>query len=177
MNCLACCRDIEKRARRTLKWAQKHQSSVLALALDDLTLGRTALYQVVLRRPTRTHRHGTMAGLSHSAGLPIHKFLDPGLDGLRRSGMEDFIPWGLLTRAWLCVLEGDQKGADIDLEEAWQIAERGSMRLFMADVLLHRGRLLRDKSALGEARKLIDECGYHRRDAELRDAGRAAKHW
>ena len=51
------------------------------------------------------------------------------------------------------------------------------MRLFMADVLLHRARLFRDKAALAEARKLIDECAYHRRDAELADAKEAAKGW
>ena len=28
-----------------------------------------------------------------------------------------------------------------DLDEAWQIAERGPMRLFMADIHLHRARL------------------------------------
>ncbi len=47
----------------------------------------------------------------------------------------------------------------------------------MADVLLHRARLFRDKAALAEARKLIDECRYHRRDAELADAEEAAKSW
>jgi hypothetical protein len=64
-----------------------------------------------------------------------------------------------------------------DLDEAWQIAERGSMRLFMADVLLHRARLFRDKVALAEARKQIDACGYHRRKDELADAEEAAKNW
>jgi len=58
-----------------------------------------------------------------------------------------------------------------------RIAKRGSMRLFTADVWLHRGRLFRDKAALAEARKLIDECGYHRRDAELADAEEATKGW
>lgn len=47
----------------------------------------------------------------------------------------------------------------------------------MADVHLHRARLLRDKAALAEARKLIDECSYHRRDGEPADAEEAAKGW
>jgi hypothetical protein len=51
------------------------------------------------------------------------------------------------------------------------------MRLYMADVLLHRGRLLRDKEALAGARERIEECGYHRRDGELADAEEAAKGW
>ena len=51
------------------------------------------------------------------------------------------------------------------------------MRLHMADVQLTRARLFRDKDALTEARKLIKQCGYHRRDEELADAEQAAKDW
>jgi hypothetical protein len=51
------------------------------------------------------------------------------------------------------------------------------MKLFMADVHLHRVRLFRDREALAKAAKLIDECGYHRRDAELADAEEAARGW
>ena len=40
-----------------------------------------------------------------------------------------------------------------------------------------RGRLFRDKAALAEAREPIEQCGYHRRDAELADAEEAAKGW
>jgi len=49
------------------------------------------------------------------------------------------------------------------MDEAWEIAERGPMRLHMADVLLHRSRLFRDKAALADARKLIEQVGYWRR--------------
>jgi hypothetical protein len=57
-----------------------------------------------------------------------------------------------------------------------QIAERGPMRLFLADVHLYRARLFfRENRAeareeLQKARVLIERCGYHRRDEELRDA-------
>jgi hypothetical protein len=33
------------------------------------------------------------------------------------------------------------------------------------------------KDDLAQARRLIDECGYHRRDEELADAEEAAKTW
>lgn len=79
------------------------------------------------------------------------------------------------------------------MDEAWEIAERGPMRLFMADIHLYRARLfgrMRDegggmkypwdknpdgsprgpKDDLEAAEKLINECGYHRRDEELADA-------
>jgi hypothetical protein len=86
-----------------------------------------------------------------------------------------YLPHGLLTRAWLRFIEGDRKGAKADLDEAWQIAERGSMKLHMADILLHRARLFRDAEALEAAARLIEETVYHRRDEELADAREALK--
>jgi hypothetical protein len=115
------------------------------------------------------------------------------------------IPLALLTRAWLRSLTGARTGpesAQSDLDEAWEIAERGSMRLHMADIHLHRARLFgsqiadcgsRNEQAEGGVRngaaepypwespeadleaaeKLINNCGYHRRDKELADAKRA----
>lgn len=65
----------------------------------------------------------------------------------------------------------------MDLEEAWEIAERGPMPLFQADIQLTRARLFRDRAALEEARRLIEKHGYHRRDGELADALEAAKGW
>ena len=61
------------------------------------------------------------------------------------------------------------------------------MPLFLADIHLHRARLFYDVDPypwnrdsdgaergpaddLAAAEELIDECGYHRRDAELADA-------
>ena len=44
------------------------------------------------------------------------------------------------------------------------------MKLFMADIHLHRARLFRDKSELSKARALIEACGYWRRKEELEDA-------
>jgi hypothetical protein len=53
------------------------------------------------------------------------------------------------------------------------------MRLHMADIHLHRARLFfreaqypweSPQADLAAAEKLINECGYHRRDEELADA-------
>ena len=69
-----------------------------------------------------------------------------------------------------------------DLDEAWDIAERGPMRLHLADIHLHRARLFfREKpypwnspqADLAAAEQLINDCGYHRRDEELADAKQA----
>ena len=62
------------------------------------------------------------------------------------------------------------------------VAERGPMRLHMADIHLYRARLFfREKeypwespeADLAAAEKLINDCGYHRRDEELADAKKA----
>ena len=117
------------------------------------------------------------------------------MEGLRRAGWQDEIPGGLLTRAWLRSLTGARTGpesAQEDLDEAWDIAERGPMPLFLADIHLHRARLfgrLNPEAGgakypwespavdLRAARHLIEKHGYLRRMEELEDAEAAAKRW
>jgi hypothetical protein len=71
------------------------------------------------------------------------------------------------------------ESAQEDLDEAWEIAERGPMRLFLADIHLYRARLFFREATypwqspaadLAAARKLIEQCGYGRRKEELEDA-------
>jgi hypothetical protein len=117
------------------------------------------------------------------------------VSGLRRAGTQDHLPRGLLTRAWLRFVAGDRTGAESaqsDLDEAWEIAERGAMKLFLADIHLYRARLFgmrlphlplslspplplsyqweSPQADLAAARKLIESCGYLRRLPELEDA-------
>ena len=65
------------------------------------------------------------------------------------------------------------------LNDAWDIASRGPMRLQMADIHLFRARLFfrenpypweSPNADLATAEKLINDCGYHRRDDEVADA-------
>ena len=158
----AACRAVVQRATQTLQWVKRGSLSLLTIALDHLSLGRAALYEAIL---TRSEIRNAKSEIEEA------------VDGLRRAAQLQFVPLGLICRALLRFVEGEADGCRADLDEAWQIAERGSMRLHMADVLLHRGRLFRDKTALEKAAKLIDECGYHRRDEELADAWEAAKNW
>ena len=86
--------------------------------------------------------------------------------------------------------ESGPESAQSDLDEAWEIADRGPMPLFLADIHLHRARLFFRETPypwnqnpdgtprgpaddLAAAEALIEECGYHRRDEELADAKRA----
>ncbi|MBT8420801.1 MAG: hypothetical protein KJO08_08080, partial [Gammaproteobacteria bacterium] len=98
------------------------------------------------------------------------------VDGLRKAGVLEFIIRGLLTRAWYRALTDDMPGARFDLDEAREIAKRGPMPLFQADILLTRARLFfsadreQAKRDLDAAHRLIKEHHYHRRDEELDDA-------
>jgi hypothetical protein len=142
---------------------------LLDIALDHLTLGRAALLRAVLDHSAfRTPQ----SALDQAA-----KELAAAVDGLRTAGTQDHIPRGLLTRAWLHAIANNPAAARADLDEAWQIAARGDMRLFMADIHLHRACLSRDKEELKKARDLIEQCGYWRRKEELEDAEAASALW
>lgn len=169
------CRAISQRAAQTLDWAVNHFNfSLLTIALDHLTLARAALYEAILEK-------------SEIRNLKFE--IDQAVDGLRRAGQQDELPKALLTRAWLRFLTGQHTGpasAQTDLDEAWEIAERGPMQLHMADIHLYRARLFHHvkpypwkspQEDLAAARKLIKQCGYWRRKEELEDAEVAAKNW
>jgi len=158
---VAACEAVGERARQTLAWVTA-QNWLLDIALDHLTLARATLYKAdfALPIPPPTHQHITAA-----------------VEGLRAAGDVSRLPHGLLTRAWLRCLSVDEAGGRADLEEAWEIAKRGPMPLFQADVLLTRARLFRDRTALAEARRLIEKHGYGRRLEELADAETAAGGW
>ncbi len=159
---VASCKAVGERAGQTLAWAEKNQASLLDFALDHLTLARATLYKADFALPIPP---------------PAHQHITAAVDGLRAAGQMDDLPRGLLTRAWLRCFSGDEAGGLADLEEAWEIAERGPMPLFQADVLLTRARLFRDRTALAEARRLIEKHGYGRRLEELADAEEAAAGW
>lgn len=161
------CREVEQRAAQTIKIAEP-KNWLQDIALDHLTLGCAALYRAVLTDSKTEHDEALQTA---------HQKLTAAVDGIRRAGRMDNLPRGLLSRAWLRFLGGDADGARSDLDEAWQIAERGPMRLYMADIFLHRARLFRDKESLAKARALITQCSYWRRKEELVDAEEAAMSW
>jgi hypothetical protein len=134
----------------------------LDIALDQLTLGRAHLGLALTEDRT--------AGLAQAT-----EPLDGAVDGLRRSGREDIMPAGLLARAALRRFRSDFTGAATDLNEALEIAERGSMRLHECDAHLEWARLCRDQGDFATARRhvararvLVNEAGYGRREREVR---------
>ncbi|MDV6347051.1 TIR domain-containing protein [Nitrosomonas sp. Is35] len=166
----ATLQTVSQRAVQTLDWSVNMLNfSLLTIVLNHLTLGRAALYAAILEG-------------RDVAFETARRELNAAVSGLRRAGTQDYIPRGLLTRAWLRFLEDRQTGsesAQADLNEAWEIAERGPMRLHMADIHLHRARLFFRETTypwdspaadLAAARKLIEQCGYGRRKEELEEA-------
>ncbi|MGV3615542.1 MAG: hypothetical protein ACO1SV_09435 [Fimbriimonas sp.] len=162
---LSTYRDASHRAEQALRVAEEHGLSLLTIALDRLTLARVARYEAVLKK--------------EDPKSPLAPF-DAAVDALRKAGSQHHLPSGLLSRAWHHALSGDSSEAKRDLDEAWEIAERGPMVLHLIDVLLHRARLFRNQSPypwegsakedLKEARRLIEKHGYWRRKEELEDA-------
>lgn len=130
---------------------------MITIALDHLTLARVGLIRAILIHP-----------LPHaSLDLPDVK---AAVNGLRNAGTMDHLPKALLTAALYHFVRGDDPAARAHLDEAQQIAERGPMPLYLADVNLHRARMFRDREELAKAAKLIRELGYGRRYDELADA-------
>jgi TIR domain len=163
---LEACRAVSKRSERTLDWANASSGALLDIGRDHLTLSRAAFYQAIL-----------------SGRAPEDDDLREAVDVLRRAGQQQYLPGALLTRALFRAVTGAFDGAREDLDEAYEIAERGPMRLHLADIHLYRTRLFgltasrpadypwtSPRDDLDAAKKLIDECGYGRRREELADA-------
>lgn len=156
--------EVERRATKSLTWELDHGLSLLDLALDHLTLARVRLIRAILVGP-----------------IPLPTLALPNVaeavSGLRAAGQLQYLLLVLLTAALYHFVRGDQELARKYLAEAQQIAERGPMPLFLADVHLHRARMFRDKAELAQAARLIRDLGYGRRAEELADAEAAAEGW
>ena len=174
-------KSVLDRAETALK-ISKGNNSLLAIALDHLSLGRARLLQVLAiakeqgREPDRN-----TPGISTA-----HQHRGQAVDGLRESGRLDELPRGLLTRANLFRTMKAYESAWQDLGEVKEISESGEMRLFLTDYHLEAARLIlaqhkeniKDPSHdsaktfhrhVETAETLINETGYHRRDKELAD--------
>lgn len=190
---LALCRAVAERAAQTLKWVTDAKLGLLTIAIDNVTLGRAALYAAILESRSRQLEPAQLfspptSEKSQGGFTAAATELDQAVSGLRRAGTQDYLPHGLLTRSWLRSLTGARTGsesAQSDLDEAWEIAERGPMPLFLADIHLYRARLFfreanypwqSPRHDLAEARRLIFKHGYLRRKEELEDAEAALKH-
>lgn len=152
------CNDSTQHAQTTLEWT-KIDGDLLGLSYEYLILSKSEIYKSwILSEPYK------------------EKHINTAMYYLRRSGRLDYIPYGLLLQAISNKLLLKMELSKQDLDEAWEIAIRGPMRLFMADIHINRARLFygeekypweSPKKDIQEARKLIEECNYWRRKEEL----------
>lgn len=154
--------EVHERAQLALRMGPRQQS-LLDEAFACISLG-----QALIGTSRDSHKKSLV---EEAAG-----YLFRAVEGLRKAGQEELLPYGLLARAELHRLTHDFISAPADLNETMSIARKGSMKLHEADCHLELARLLlamRDfqgarESAL-RARQIIKEVGYHRRDKALRE--------
>ncbi|NIM99904.1 MAG: hypothetical protein GTO24_18085 [candidate division Zixibacteria bacterium] len=153
-------KDVMERAEKTLEWAILVKASLLALALDHLSLGRAWMMKAFVDG----RRDFTKA----------MDYLNRAAAGLREAGTNDHLPRGLLARAECYRYIKEFSKARADLNEAEEIAELGGMKLHLCDFHLEAGRLClaeeneeQAEKHFSMAKKMIEETGYHRRDKEV----------
>ena len=173
--------DAVQRAELTLHYQSENWYGLLSIALDNLSLGRA---HALTPSPSPDYGRG-----ERDAAM----YLNRAVDGLRESGNQDDVPRGLLARAEYYRVTGALEKCQRDLDEAFGVASRGGMGLFVADCHLGFARLKVSKleglkvegknlqtlqpanlSTLEEARQhlktakeMIEKMGYHRRDKEV----------
>jgi tetratricopeptide (TPR) repeat protein len=185
------CQSVVRRAKWSLQIAQGNRNP-LDTAFDNLTLGRAMMYDMIIYHNKLSISRKVFAKGTAKAAT-IMSVISTAEDGFRLSGIITEMPRVLVTRALLRYLSGQLDGPDSsqrDLDEAVEIAQRGPMPMFMADIHLYRARLFfreehypwdknpdgttrGPKDDLIEARRLIEKHGYWRRKEELEDAERA----
>jgi tetratricopeptide (TPR) repeat protein len=118
--------EVQRRGEKMFEWRQPGDS-LLDIALDNLSIGRAHLLQ-----SQREPNHPFSEAIT---------YLNRAVDGLRQAGTHHWIPRGLLARAEFYRITGAFDKAQKDLDEAFSIATRGGMGLYLADCHLEYARL------------------------------------
>ena len=164
--------EVKARCMQTLEWLETadSNSSLLDPALDQLSLGKAYLQQALLSG--WTYKENTVA--HQQIMQSAQEWLAKAVDGLRDAGTEDHLPRGLLARATLFRHQKQWQAANADLQETFDIAQRGGMLLHLVDYHLESARLAMSqhhKRAVIQhckaAQQLINRTAYKRRQAEL----------
>jgi hypothetical protein len=149
------------------------QTTLLADALDSLTLGEAGLLQARTNSEFQSVAEG---------------YLDKAERQLRAAGQQQYQPRGFIARARLHRFRGNWIEAWHELDQARETAERGEMLLHLADFHVEAAwlalawesavgdRFARELASLGSARyhyhqatKLIAQTGYHRHKQEVKE--------
>jgi len=152
--------EVLERAECFFQWRME-SDSLLEIALENLSYAR-AHAQAYETEPSDAHREAA------------EKYLNLAVEGLRKAGHLEFVARGLLTRAdWHLRTQRPAEAAQ-DLEEVYEIAESGSMGLYLVDwhIAMARLRRLEGKAEEAvfhqkEALRRVEETRYGRRRAEV----------
>jgi tetratricopeptide (TPR) repeat protein len=158
------CSEVLDRVKQTLEWSKKvdfdHALGLLILGQAELGLALTAAQSILSKSDGSLDR--------------AEEYLDQGVKLIRQTAQDGHLPRALLARATLQLYRPDFQKAEIDLVEALEIAEAGSMRLHACDAQygLARLHLLQGDaeaatSHLLKARALVTETGYRRRERNV----------
>lgn len=175
---------VLERSKTTLKWATVGKMSILSRTVDLVTIGKALMLQSLSKKST---------DFSES-----ENHLNQAVTGFRKAGTQHQLPTGLFARATLYRHQTNFPAAWAGLDEAREIAEYGSIKLHLTDYFLEAARVIEKQLAVSnepyailengeqkelskaemvekfsaffkKAERLVDECGYHRRDGEVEE--------
>lgn len=153
-------KEVITRAEKFIEW-RLPSHTLLAVAFETLAAGRA--WQM----------HAMCTGNSEDF-KKAEAFLNSALEGLQKSGAQHRIPLALIARASYYRFTRDYEKAREDLAELKEIAELGTMELYLADYHLEAGRVCQAEEKLDEANEhfreaniLIDKMGYGLRKKDI----------
>jgi len=176
-------REVVERAEHGIEIAIRN-NWLLDIGLDNLSLGRAYFLESIAEGSTDYSK--------------AENYLNQAVAGLQEAGTQNHLPSAFLARAALYRVQENFAAAWEDLSEAQEIAERGQMRLYLADFLLEacrlhlaqhqagdpftpesvgsqtispnpKNHLEAAKAHLKTAKEMINKMGYHRRDPEVEE--------
>jgi len=162
--------EVMERAEKALEIA-KRNGWLLDISLNHLLLGRAWMMWALEKTPDEPTQSDQLSCVSRAM-----TYLEQAVEGLRKSGDQDFLALALIKRAeGYRHMKNYAKALD-DLNEARDIAELGSMKLHLCDYHLEAGRLYRTEGKKAEAEEhfqavkaIVEETGYGRRREVLEE--------
>jgi tetratricopeptide (TPR) repeat protein len=151
--------EVIKQAEKTLEWGKKG-GILLDIALDNLSLGH-AWMKLEQKNGNNDFKYAM-------------EFLNRAVSGLQEASRNDYLPRALFVRAECYRRQKQFSKVWDDLNEALEIADSGSMKLYIADYHLEAGKLCAAQGKQPDARKhftpakeMMEEMGYLRKLQEV----------
>lgn len=162
--------QVAQRAGLVLRWAQESNVPA-ALALEYVNLAHCALAACLAE---------SVPGMTQKALAEADLYSTRALSMVRQYDGSVVLCRALKIRAEVCALQGKQPEAVALLDEAWELAQYGALRLMQIDLLLARLRLFAQgekwpwansspQADLRQAAEWVEQSGYGRRREEVKN--------